>query len=83
MDESMRLAARAANGDIVQMHTYQDPPNGRFDVDITAKVVPYLAQQGFALVTMSQLYADLLREQYNSSGCDVGIGTSLTRTCLD
>lgn len=82
-DESMRLASRAVNGDIVQMHTYQDPQNGRFDVDITAKVVPYLAQQGFTLVTMSQLYGDLLREQYNSNGCDVGIGTSLTRTCLD
>ena len=83
MDDSMRLVARAANGDIVQMHTYQDPPNGRFDVDITAKAVPYLARQGFTLVTMSQLYSDVLREQYNSNGCDVGTGTSLTRTCLD
>lgn len=83
MDESMQLAARTANGDIVQMHTYQDPPNGRFDVDITAKAIPYLAQQGFALVTMSQLYGDLLREQYNSNGCDFGTGASLTRTCLD
>jgi peptidoglycan/xylan/chitin deacetylase (PgdA/CDA1 family) len=83
MDESLRLASRALNGDIVQMHTYQDPPHGRFDVDITAKVVPYLADQGFKFVTMSELYDDLLREQYSSDGCDVGAGDSLTRACLE
>ncbi len=82
MDESMRLASRAANGDIVQMHTYQDPPHGRFDVDITAKVVPYLAGQGFTLVTMSQLYDEVLHEAYNSDGCSIGAGSSLTRTCM-
>jgi hypothetical protein len=82
MDESMRLVGKAANGDIVQMHTYQDPPHGRYDVDITAKAVPYLAEQGFTLVTMSQLYDDLLREAYNADGCDVGTGDALTRTCM-
>ena len=79
----MRLAARATNGDIVQMHTYQDPPHNRFDVDISAKAVPYLAAQGFTLVTMSQLYDDVLREQYSSDGCETGLGESLTRTCLE
>lgn len=83
MDESMKLAAKSLNGDIVQMHTYQDPPHGRYDVDITAKVVPYLAGQGFTLVTMSQLYDDLLREAYNSDGCEVGAGASPTRTCME
>jgi len=83
MQDSMRLASRAQNGDIVQMHTYQDPPHGRFDVDITAKVVPYLAGQGFSLVTMSQLYDDVLREQINSMGCDTSAGASLTRTCIE
>jgi peptidoglycan/xylan/chitin deacetylase (PgdA/CDA1 family) len=83
MVESMRLVSRAVNGDIVQMHTYQDPPNGRFDVDISAKAVPYLAQKGFTLVSMSELYADLLREENSSAGCHVGTGSSLTRTCLD
>ncbi len=83
MDESMRLASKATNGDIVQMHTYQDPPHGRFDVDITAKVVPYLAQEGFTLVTMSQLYDDLLREQFSSNGCEAGAGLSPTRACLE
>jgi peptidoglycan/xylan/chitin deacetylase (PgdA/CDA1 family) len=83
MDESMRLASLAVNGDIVQMHTYQDPPHGRYDVDITARVVPHLAKQGFRLVTMSQLYDDLLSEQYNSDGCEVGPGDSPTRTCFE
>lgn len=83
LDESMRLAARATNGDIVQMHTYQDPPHNRFDVDISAKAVPYLAAQGFTLVTMSQLYDDVLRDQYSSDGCETGPGESLTRTCLE
>ena len=83
IDESLRLAARTLNGDIVQMHTYQDPPHGRYDVDITAKVVPYLADQGYALVTMSELYDDILREQSSSDGCDVGIGNALTRSCLE
>ncbi len=83
MAESMRLASKAVNGDIVQMHTYQDPPRGRYDVDITARAVPYLAEQGFTLVSMSQLYDGVLREQYSSDGCGTGSGGSLTRTCLE
>ncbi len=83
VDEGLLYATRTQNGDIVQMHTYQDPPHGRFDVDITVKVVPYLAEQGFTLVTMSQLYDDVLRDQFNSNGCDIGAGQSLTRTCIE
>jgi peptidoglycan/xylan/chitin deacetylase (PgdA/CDA1 family) len=83
MDDSMRLISRAQNGDIVQMHTYQDPPNGRFDVDITAKAVPYLAGQGFKLVTMSELYDGVILEQYSSDGCDAGAGSAPTRGCLE
>ncbi len=82
MADSMRLAERATNGDIVQMHTYQDPPNNRYDLTISQQAVPYLITKGYALVTMSQLYDDVLREQYSSDGCDIGPGSSLTRTCL-
>jgi hypothetical protein len=67
----------------VQMHTYEDPNNNRLDVSITARVLPFLAGQGFQLVTMTELYNDLLREQNSSSGCNIGTGESLTRTCLD
>jgi peptidoglycan/xylan/chitin deacetylase (PgdA/CDA1 family) len=82
-DEGLRNATRTQNGDIVQMHTYQDPDKNRNDVLITAKVLPYLAQQGFQLVTMTKLYNDVLREQNSSSGCDIGTGESLTRSCLE
>ncbi len=83
LTDSMLLVSQAMNGDIVQMHTYQDPANQRFDVDITSKAVPYLAEQGFTLVTMSQLYDDMLRTKNSSQGCSLGAGDSLTRTCLD
>ena len=83
IDEGLKNATLTQNGDIVQMHTYEDPNNDRLDVSITAKVLPYLAQQGFQLVTMTQLYNDVLREQNSSSGCDIGTGESLTRSCLE
>lgn len=82
-DQGLINATRSQNGDIVQMHTYEDPNNNRFDVSITAKVLPYLAGQGYQLVTMTALYNDLLREQNSSNGCDIGFGESLTRTCLE
>ncbi len=83
VDEGLNLAAKTQNGDIVQMHTYQDPNQGRFDVAITEKVLPYLAGQGFTLVTLSTLYDQLLQDQYNSPGCNAGTGASLTRTCIE
>jgi peptidoglycan/xylan/chitin deacetylase (PgdA/CDA1 family) len=82
-DQGLNYAVRTQNGDIVQMHTYEDPNNNRLDVSITAKVLPYLADRGFQLVTMTELYNDLLREKNSSSGCDIGSGASLTRTCLE
>ncbi len=83
MQDSLRLAAKAQNGDVVQMHTYQDPANGRHDVEITRNVLPLLAENGFSLVTMSQLFDDVLREEHSSAGCTLGAGASLTRTCLE
>jgi peptidoglycan/xylan/chitin deacetylase (PgdA/CDA1 family) len=82
-DQGLNNAAHTQNGDIVQMHTYEDPNNNRLDVSITARVLPYLAEKGFQMVTMTELYNDLLREQNSSSGCDIGSGASLTRTCLE
>lgn len=82
-DEGLRNATLTQNGDIVQMHTYQDPDKNRNDVMITAKVLPYLATQGFHLVTMTELYNDVLRDQYSSNGCNIGGGESLIRSCLE
>ena len=83
VEDGLNAASRTQNGDIVQMHTYQDPNKSRQDASISAQVIPYLAQQGFGLVTMTQLYDDLLLEQNSSDGCDVGTGNSLTRTCVE
>ncbi len=82
IEEGLALAAKTQKGDIIQMHTYQDPNRGRFDVAITEKVLPYLASQGFTLVTMSKLYDQLLQDRYNSGDCEAGVGASLTRTCM-
>ncbi len=83
VDDGLSAAAKTQNGDIVQMHTYQDPNQGRLDVAITEKVLPYLSAQGFSLLTMSALYGLLLQEKNNALGCETGTGDSLTRTCLD
>jgi peptidoglycan/xylan/chitin deacetylase (PgdA/CDA1 family) len=83
IDEGLSNATRTRNGDIVQMHTYEDPNNNRLDVSITAKVLPYLAAHGFRLATMTELYNDVLREQNSSTGCETGTGESLTRSCLE
>ena len=83
VEDGLNAAKHVQDGDIVQMHTYQDPKQGRLDVSITEAVVPYLAEQEMGLVTMSRLYDDLLREQNSSDGCAIGRGESLTRTCLD
>jgi hypothetical protein len=82
VDQGLNNAARTQNGDIVQMHTYEDPINNRLDVSITAMVLPYLAAQGFQLVTMTELYNDVLHDQNSSNGCDIGTGESLIRSCL-
>jgi hypothetical protein len=52
-------------------------------MDTTKLAIPYLIEQGMPMVTLSKLYDDLLREQNQSDGCDVGAGNSATRTCID
>ncbi len=83
VEDGLRAAERSQNGDIVQMHTYEDPKQGRLDVSITNKVLPYLVQQGFGLLTLTQLYDQLLQDRNNSNGCEIGMGAAPTRTCLD
>jgi len=83
VNDGLNAATHTQNGDIAQMHTYEDPNKGRLDASISAQVIPYLASQSFDLVTISKLYDDLLIEQNSSDGCDVGTGESLTRTCVE
>ena len=72
-----RAIQKGKNGDIVQMHIRTQ------DYNSSILVYPWLRENKWELVTLSKLYDDYLHEQVNSDGCDVGAGTSLTRTCVE
>ena len=76
-DTVMRAIRASQNGDIVQMHIRTD------DLHTTQQALPYLAAEGIGAASLSRLYDDLLREQNESEGCDVGPGSALTRTCFE
>jgi peptidoglycan/xylan/chitin deacetylase (PgdA/CDA1 family) len=76
--ETVMKAIRASsNGDIVQMHIRTD------DFHTTELALPYMTEAGIGAVTLSRLYDDLLREQNESEGCEVGMGSAPTRTCME
>jgi len=81
LEVGVHAAERVQNGDIVLMHTRQQP--GQEDMAILAKVLPMLTERGVECVTISRLYAEWLEEQINSPGCEGGEGPSLIRTCLE
>jgi peptidoglycan/xylan/chitin deacetylase (PgdA/CDA1 family) len=89
VEVGVNAAKRARYGDIALLHTRnqgaipQIQQEESWDLTISAQVLPYFSTQGIECVTLSTLYDDLLREQHNTAGCDVGKGQSLTRTCLD
>jgi peptidoglycan/xylan/chitin deacetylase (PgdA/CDA1 family) len=68
---------KGRGGDIVQMHIRTD------DYNSSVAAFPWLKENDWEVVTMSRLYADYLREQNQSAGCDITTGVSLNRTCLD
>jgi hypothetical protein len=73
----VRAAHNSKNGDIVLLHIRTQ------DTKTSCEAFPWLRENGWGLVTLSRLYDDLLLEQFDSDGCDVGIGSSLTRTCME
>jgi len=73
----MKAMQEAKNGDIIQMHIRTQ------DYNSSVAVYPWLKENHWELVTMSNLYDQLLLEGINSDGCDLDVGMSLTRTCLD
>ncbi|HSR19633.1 MAG TPA: polysaccharide deacetylase family protein [Anaerolineales bacterium] len=89
VEVGVNAAKRARFGDIALLHGRNQAADPRinleesWDMTISAQVLPYFEAQGIECVTLSSLYNDLLREQNNAPGCDVGKGQSLTRTCLD
>jgi peptidoglycan/xylan/chitin deacetylase (PgdA/CDA1 family) len=89
VDVGTAAARIARHGDIALMHTRDhpaDPESGREesrDMTIIALVLPHFSAQGIECVTLSRLFDDLVREEHNSRGCEIGTGLSLTRYCLD
>ncbi len=89
IDVGVNTAKHAQNGDIALMHTRNQPaiPNigqeESWDMTITAQILPYFTSVGMECVGLSVLYDDLIREQNDSSGCSIGDGDPLTRSCLD
>ena len=89
VDVGVAAARRAGNGDIALMHTRNQPAmpelkqEESMDMTTIAQILPYFAEVGMECATLSRLYDDLLKEQSNSAGCEIGIGQSLTRVCLD
>jgi hypothetical protein len=76
-DVVVRALQKAKNGDIVQMHIRTQ------DYNSSVQIYPWLKENNWQLVTMSKIYDDVLLEQANSDGCDLDVGTSLTRTCIE
>lgn len=89
VDVGVSTAHKARFGDIALMHTRDQPAIPRinqeesWDMTITSKILPYFASAGIECVTLSRLYDDLLRQEHDSPGCEVGTGQSPTRVCLD
>jgi peptidoglycan/xylan/chitin deacetylase (PgdA/CDA1 family) len=85
----MNAIRRFKNGDIIQFHTREQPAipsigqEESTDMTTTSQAIPFFNDLGIQCVTLSQLYDDVLREQYSSDGCNVGVGDSRTRTCLE
>ncbi len=73
----MNALKMGKNGDIVQMHIRTQ------DYKTSVEAYPWLRENNWDAVTLSKLYDDLLLEQNNSEGCDVGAGSALTRTCIE
>lgn len=76
----LRAIQKAKGGDIVQMHIHTEDTK---DYESSKLAFPWLKENHWDLVTMSTLYDDYLREQVNSDGCDVNVGSALTRTCVE
>ncbi|MBI3739201.1 MAG: polysaccharide deacetylase family protein [Chloroflexi bacterium] len=77
----MNAIRKYQNGDIIQFHTREQPDSQ--DMTSTSQAIPFFDSLGVQCVTLSQLYDGVLRDRFNSNGCDTGAGQSLTRTCLD
>jgi peptidoglycan/xylan/chitin deacetylase (PgdA/CDA1 family) len=89
VDVGVAAAKRAHYGDIALLHTRNQPAipqinqEESWDMTITSQILPYFASVGTDCVTLSVLYDDLLRENNNAAGCEIGTGLSPKRVCLE
>jgi len=77
LEVGLNAAKKSRNGDIVLLHIRTQ------DYNTSVQAYPWLKDNGWGAVTLTKLYDDLLLEQNESQGCDVGAGASLTRTCIE
>lgn len=77
LEDGVRAAHNSKNGDIVLLHIRTQ------DINTSREVYPWMRDNNWGAVTMSELYDDLLLEQINSEGCEMGEDSSLTRTCIE
>lgn len=77
LEVGLNAARHSRNGDIVLMHIRTQ------DYNTSVQAYPWMEQNDWQAVTLSRLYDDLLLEQNQSAGCDVGAGNRLTRTCIE
>ena len=77
LDIGLNAARRSRNGDIVLLHIRTQ------DYHTSVEAYPWMRENGWGAVTLTQLYDDLLREQNESDGCNTGAGAGLTRTCIE
>lgn len=77
LEVGLNAARKSRNGDIVLLHIRTQ------DVNTSKQAYPWMKENGWSAVTLTRLYDDLLKEHNESQGCDVGIGESLTRTCIE
>jgi peptidoglycan/xylan/chitin deacetylase (PgdA/CDA1 family) len=89
VDVGVAAAKRARYGDIALLHTRNQPAIAQisqeesWDMTITSQILPYFDSKGLECVTLAVLYDDLLRDNHNAAGCEIGTGLSPRRVCLD
>jgi peptidoglycan/xylan/chitin deacetylase (PgdA/CDA1 family) len=77
LEDGLNAAKRSQNGDIVLLHIRTQ------DVNTSLQAYPWMRENGWSAVPLSQLYDDLLREQNDSAGCDLEAGDPFMRTCIE
>jgi hypothetical protein len=77
LEVGLNAAKKSRNGDIVLLHIRTQ------DYNTSVQAYPWMQENGWAAVTLTRLYDDLLKEQNQSNGCGIDTGSSLTRTCIE